>query len=280
MYAGQFGVPGQTAILESAANEFLWGGDASRIMVLQTDTKVLGAARDAGNSPTNVLRPGLLMGQVSASGGYMQYDPTATDGTQFPVGPLPVELKMIDIDGNNVDRHPPVIVRAPIKAANVYILGVALTSSDYQYLARRQLATNGFIFNDDPRNFLSGLARRTITKATNYTVVATDNGTLFQAITADATFTLPALATSIGTSFTFQRCSDHEMVVASAEGDNMVVGNDLSADSITFTTASEHIGAQIHVEAMLVNGTAKWVVTLPHVPFGTGVNTLTYGIAT
>lgn len=86
---------------------------------------------------------------------------------------------------------------------------------------------------------------------------------------ASVTVTLPAVAENLV--YEFLRAADEEMVIASAEGDNMVVGHDLSADSVTFTTAGQQIGALVRVEGILVGTTAKWLVTLGTPPFGTGL---------
>lgn len=81
--------------------------------------------------------------------------------------------------------------------------------------------------------------------------------------------TLPAVAA--GLVYEFLRAADEEMVISSAAGDDMIVGHDVSADSVTFTTAGQQIGAVVRVEGVLVGTTPKWLVTLPLVPFGTGV---------
>lgn len=39
-------------------------------------------ARDATNTPTTTLRPGLVLGKITASGKYKQYDDSATDGSE------------------------------------------------------------------------------------------------------------------------------------------------------------------------------------------------------
>ncbi len=279
MFGTQFGVPGQSALFASETNEFLWGGDSSKIMVLTIGQMVDGTARDAGALTAGTLRSGLVMGRITATNKLAQYDPTASDGTQVPSGILGVESVTINpLTGSNQDAIAPLVVWAPIKAANVYVLGVSLVGSPYEYLARKHLAGLGFKFDDDLGGYLSGSVQRITTKATNYTVLPADNGTLFQQITADAIFTLPAI--KAGLKFSFLQTADFEIVVASAEGDNMVVGNDLSADSITFTTAGQQIGAQITVEAMYVNGTVRWVATLPYSPFGTGLATMAFAIAT
>jgi hypothetical protein len=110
-------------------------------------------------------------------------------------------------------------------------------------------------------------------------VTAAENGSLLiYSNAASVTVTLPTIVP--GLSFDLLREGDEEFIVTSAEGDNVIVGNDLAADSITFTTAGNHIGAMVHVESIYVNGTPLWLLTLPNVPIGTGVNTLPFGLGT
>ena len=51
---------------------------------LDTDVGVTiaAAAVDAGNTPTTTLRKGLVLGKVTATGKYKEYDPSASDGTE------------------------------------------------------------------------------------------------------------------------------------------------------------------------------------------------------
>lgn len=269
MLQTHFGIPGQTAGSFTATNEFIWGGDVSRIQVVTASVVVDGASRDAANTPTTVLRPGLLMGKVTSTGKYKQYDATATDGTEIPVGVLPVELVVVDpLTGTDTDKLCPLVVSAPLRAKSLYILGAAFVGHAGEFVARRALAANGrCLFDDDIGGSHSGVQRASV-KATNYTVTAADNGTLFVAITADASFTLPTIRA--GLEYEFLRASDHELVVASAAGDDMVVGNDLSADSVTWTTAGQQIGARLRIRSLYVNGTLKWLPEVVAVPYSTG----------
>lgn len=277
MYAGQFGSPGVGSTQSSSARQILWGRPQER-EVIDTGAVISSTATDAGNTPTTVLRAGTLMGVITASGKWAQWNPDASDGTETLRGVLPVELAMVDHFGTAVDRDAPMILKAPVRTSMLLTEGDALDGDVDEYLARRKLAEIGFTLDDDVQNFKSGINQRTATKITDYTVVGDDNGTLFLATTADATFTLPAIAA--GLSFEFLRIDDFEMVVASAEGDNMIVGNDASADSVTFTTASQQIGARVKITGIYVGTTLKWLAELPHTPFGTGTATLAYTIAT
>jgi len=271
-------MPGTGAAVTTSDRQILWGGDESRIEVLRMDGTISSAAVDSGSSPTNVLRKGLLMGVITASGLQKEWNPDGTDGSQNLYGVNAEEQRMVDHYGVACNRFGPIIVKAPLQASKLLIEGTALVGHTDEYLARRSLARMGCRLDDDPQGFLAGVTPRVITKATNYTVVAADNGMLFVQKTADATFTLPAI--KAGLTFEFLQSADFEMVVASAEGDNMVVGGDASADSITFTTASQQIGARVRVTGEYVDGTLKWIVELPHTPYGTGLATLAYAIAT
>lgn len=86
-------------------------------------------------------------------------------------------------------------------------------------------------------------------KTANYTVLATDNGTLFTNAGAVGAviFTLPAIAANL--SFTFFVAADQSLTVASAAGDDMMVYNDIAADSVAFSTSSKKVGASLRVVA-------------------------------
>lgn len=98
-------------------------------------------------------------------------------------------------------------------------------------------------------------------KTADYTVVAGDNNKVFTTRGAGGAvnFTLPALsAVHAGWSCTFFNEADQNMTVTAADVDTMVVVNDLAADSIAYSTASEKIGATCKVT---VNDNAsKWLV--------------------
>lgn len=273
----QFGVPGTQAIQSTVDAEILWGGDASRIPVLRESSLISSAASDAGATPTTTLRKGLLLGKITSSSKLVQWDSAATDGSQEIDSVLGVELQMTDRFGTAIDRYAPTIVSAPLKASSLLIKGSALVGHADEYLARRSLAAAGCVLDDDPQQVLCGRRKRYITKAADFTVLATENGATYLIGTANATATLPAIKP--GLEFDFLRTSDHNTVVTSAEGDNIIVGNDASADSITFSTASQKIGAGVRVKSVYVGATLKWLSEIIPVPFSTGAQ-LTIALAT
>jgi hypothetical protein len=279
---GGWGVPGIGADRTVAESEILWGADQARNAALWQSGVISGAARDAGNTPTTVLRPGLLLGKVTSTGEFKEWNPDGTDGSEWLAGVLDMELRAQDFDATDQDRVCRVLVgRAPLKARKLLIEGTVLVGDTDEYQARRELAKAGFVLDDDPQNFLSGLHQRIVrvTGAGAYVVTASQNGSLIIFSNAAAVaITLPALIP--GLEFDLLREGDEEIVVSSAAGDDIIVGNDLAADSITFTTAGNHIGAMVNVKSLYVGGTLKWLLTLPNVPIGTGVNTLPFALAT
>lgn len=201
------------------------------------------------NTPTTSLKPGLLLGKVASSGKYKHYDPAATDGSQSIAGILVNGLSMLGTSGSAEDKSAggagaPILIRGRVKVGSLHRQdGTALTLFDKQ-----QLQHLGFELdtNVPPMVYGDQLVHR-VTKTANYTIVAADNGTDFDnAGDADAiTFTLPAIAD--GYVFHFRNLVDQNMTIASAEGDNIVATNNATADSISFQTASQKIGASVRV---------------------------------
>ncbi len=210
---------------------------------------------------------GLLLGTLTADGKFVHWDPAATDGSQFLRGVNEHELEMTE--GFNLaaaERFGPVILNAPLKAASLLVLGVALTSSPHQWLARRRLAQIGCVLDDDPLGYLAGVTPRTIQKTATGAILASENGATFHVVGAGAvTLTLPALAT--GLAYRFINCAGQNLTVASAAGDDIVTINDLQADSVTFSTASQLIGATLDIYSDYVNGALRWI---SNVQIGTG----------
>lgn len=96
------------------------------------------------------------------------------------------------------------------------------------------------------------LERRVVIKTSAYTVDPTVNrpGTVFtnRGATGSVTFTLPAPSTRLrGWFYTFRAIADYAIVVAAATAGTLVTLNDVAANSLAASTASEIIGAEIEV---------------------------------
>ena len=240
-----FAMPGMGSPSESTENEFLWG---NREVAHYESGVIVSTAVDSGGTPaTSNLRPGLLMGRVTASGKWKQYDPTATDGSEVAQGILRFGVNMLDAGGTARDKAGVFVIRGFAKNAAVYGLDL---------MARRQLYAR-FVF-DDEYSGPAPLYRKVVAKTADYTVLASDNDTIFtnKGASGAVNFTLPALA--LGLHYQFCVEADQNVTVTSVPSDSLVVFNDAAADTIAFSTASEKVGGWIEVFAN--SDASKWLV--------------------
>lgn len=268
---GGWGVGGVGTTRAVTESEILWGSDHARNGALWQSVILSGAMRDAVNSPTTVVRPGMLFGKLTSGGKFEEWDADAADGTQYFGGILDVEMRAQDYDANNTDREFRLLVaRAPVKARKLLIQGAAFIGHADEYLARKQLVSAGFVLDDDPQGYLAGLGFRfeTVT-GTSDTLTASQNGmTLFYSSASAVGVTLPALQP--GLEFTIVRTADEEIVVSSAAGNDIIAGGDASASSVTWTTAGQQIGAVLRIRSMYVSTTLKWIAEVVPTPYSTG----------
>lgn len=244
-------LPGVSTLTQSYEAQILWGGNQARVLY-DTDCVIKSTTVDAGNTPTTTLRAGLVLGRKTSDGLLYAWNHDASDGTEIPVGVLLNSISMLGASGSVEDKDAGaqgVCISGPIKASLLFIEGTAFGSSDNAYLLRK-LWKDRFLFDDDKGQLYSGDIKREVAKTANYTVVATDVGTLFTnaAASGSVTFTLPAIKPGIGP-FKFKGVVDQTLAIASAEGDNIVLVNDAAADSATFSTSSMKIGAGMVIYA-------------------------------
>ena len=76
-------------------------------------------ARDAGNTPTTTLRKGLVLGKITASGKYAQYDDAASDGTQVAVSLLADEVNLLDEEGTAQDAHSVGVIHGAVQESKL-----------------------------------------------------------------------------------------------------------------------------------------------------------------
>lgn len=245
--------PGITTARETYEAEFRWGSEYQGVF---TNALIDGSTIDSGNSPTYELRPGLLLGQVTATGKYKQYSPTASDGSEVASAVLIEGIRMQDFSGVATDRFYAVLVGGPVQAGK--IIGLDLH-------ARQQM--DKFNFDD-----LGGIPgnhwypyKRFVTKTANYTVVASDNFTMFDNIgaTGEVDLTLPAIAN--GYMFALRAQVAQVFKFISAEGSN-IVGTSATNSSCSVTA----IGGAIYIYSVQTAAGFKWVVE-QH-----GTQTITY----
>jgi hypothetical protein len=111
------------------------------------------------------------------------------------------------------------------------------------------------------------LRRRVVGKSAAYTVnvISDKPGTVFtnKGAGGSVTFTLPTPTRAIlGWWYRFKAVVDQNIVVAAPTVDTMVVLNDLAADSLALSTASELIGGEIEAQVVeTADGTFKWALS-------------------
>lgn len=95
-----------------------------------------------------------------------------------------------------------------------------------------------------------------------YSPLANETGTWYTttAATQAIVFTLPVLVSGTAWVFEFFNGADQNMTVTAGTADTAVTFNDLAADSVAFSTASEKIGGHI---IAFTNGTTLFIIAHP-----------------
>lgn len=246
-------MPGMGTVFTSTQKKLLRGYPSSLVLL---GVAIDSAAVDSLNTPTTELRTGLMMAQITATGLYKKYDPTATNGLQFPVGPLWEERNMLDYSATARQCTAQIVIGGFIVASQ--IIGLDARA--------RQLLYGRIVFDDmivgHPPGFFGPIA-----KTGNYTVLAADSGYLFTNTGAAGAviFTLP---TTIAAGFRarFQVTADQNVTVA-APANKLITFNNLAATSVAFSTAGNRIGAGVEI---IANEDATKYIAIP-----SGANTMT-----
>lgn len=156
-YDGGFMSPGEMPPLEIVFDELtsvIWG--RLELQVINGIAPIVGTARDAGNTPTDVLRSGLLLTKTAA-GKYTDWGSVVNTATDKIEGILLTTLKMQRV-GVNQDRHLGYILVGGLVKANGIIIPGNSTSGivgDALETAIRQQLHPAFRFDDDPIGHLA-----------------------------------------------------------------------------------------------------------------------------
>ncbi len=238
-------LPGMGSVVETFESAYCWGPYPRYF----APAYIGSTAADPTNTPTWELRPGLLLGKITSSGQWVNYSATATDGSEVAAGVLTIGLRMQDIlTGSNTAKFYGIMVSGGVQAAK--LIGLDLQ-------ARASMSTM-FLFDDNFAGNHTFPWQRFQTKTANYTVVASDNLSMFNTLGAGAEvdFTLPAIAN--GYFFGFANQAAQIMKVSSAEGSNMIALNNLTATSVAFSTGGQEIGGIVWVYSNPAG--TKWIV--------------------
>lgn len=249
-----FAMPGMFDPSLSTESEFTFGPPElqARIGIV-----IVSTAADAGNTPTSTLRRGLLMGQITSSKKYAQYNPAATDGTQIVAGVLLSPRNLYNsLTGVNGDRQGFLLTTGLVKTGSLIL---------FDENARRQMTALGFQFDD--YRAAPGMPLDIMAKTTSYTVLAADSNKHFTTTGAAGavTFTLPA---TIVKNFRarFTNTVGQNMAIT-APANKLITFNNATATTVTFSTAGNLIGASVEITTDETG--AKYIV-LPY-----GANTMT-----
>lgn len=264
-FSNQFGTPGLSATAFSVESSLYWGDFKN---LLFTYGWVLSSSTDAASSPTTSLRPGLVLGQISTgqtnAGLFKPAAPTATDGSDRAMAVLPFGLSMLDGNGTAANKRVPLIVGGPVQAAALKANhATAGTEAEWVAWFKQQMGLR-FVFDDVPPGAGMNFASRgkTIVKSAmaDLTLVAGDNGATIMCTYAGAsTINLPAIAP--GLEFEFINLVDQNMVIATASSADNIIGlGDIGADTATFSTMSEKLGAHCRIFSRYTSdgATLKW----------------------
>lgn len=248
------GEPGFTADRQSIENDIFFQTSFIGTPVVDALGLVDSTAVDTlHTSYTTQLRCGLVMARLAATNAWVDYDPTANDGSQFACGVLLEQLFMLDPSTGSVSsKVGKIAIAGNLKSAGSNLIG-------FDRAARTSLRRQGFIFDDsttvyDAASPWAGAKYITATA----TLTAADSGKLIVSNGAGAVvLTLPAIAN--GLVIEAKNIANQSFQFASAEGTNIIAVNNASATSVTASTGSQMIGAHFRVTGTYVNGTLKWV---------------------
>lgn len=248
-FSGFGNVPGVGTTVETYEAAPTW---ARHPFLLWAPAQISSALVDPTNTPTTTVRPGLVMGIISATGLWTNYSATATDGSQVAQGVLGVGLPMLDPFTNTTQTKVwGMIVGGPVQAAKLIGLDLQARNDMTPYFRFDDFATvpsGGYRF---PWSTF-------VTKTASYQVLASDNFTLFDNTGAAGavTFTLPAIKN--GYMFGFRGVANQNILVTSTEGGNIIAINNAAANTVAFQTGSQLIGSNMMVYSD-TSGT-HWIV--------------------
>lgn len=234
--------PGLESVLETVQNQFWWGRNEQQTFIPAT---ISGAARDAGNTVTDVLRGGLLLGRVTSTGYLKEWNPAATDGSEVIFGILAAPLKMTDA-GTDTDRFTYVFIKGNVYSDRLVIKDAAdegMVGHAQEFNILNQLQDRGILLDKhvqygNPRGYRPRVLTSAEITADAVSVQTSDHGRTFLMTGADAntTFTLPAA--KVGLTFhVWANVATYSALIALASGS--ISGPD--ADG-TFTTATLQTG--------------------------------------
>jgi hypothetical protein len=241
-YSGGLAIPSMNTVLEGVENQFWFGKIDQQVWLPDT---ISGAARDAGNTVTTLLRSGLLLGKITASGLLKEWDPTATDGSEVLYGVLGGMLNA-QMNATNQQRYVGFVqVAGNLYSDRIIIPGNATEGivGDAQEFAVISQLGRRFLFDrhltsagcDSLSSFRPRFLTAAEITADAVTVTTADHGRLFLMTGGDGTTTFTLPAAKKGLAFGFAANVAQTITIALASGTLSVPGNS-AATGVSLST--------------------------------------------
>jgi len=231
--------PGQDAVLEGIESEIRFG----HVHQMVRFTGVIsGTARDSQNTEPTLLRTGLILGKITATGEYKQWDPTASDGSEVALAILAAMTKTT-VGSTDRDKYTGyIVIGGNVKSDRLIIPGnqnEGIAGDPLEYLLLDQLSPR-FTFDENliRPSLVTGnpplvdtSAATTLTAADQHRLHTNEGGA------GDITYTLPAAV--LGAKYRFYRNNATQaIIVGVASGD--IDGPD-NVGSSTVTLAEDGV---------------------------------------
>lgn len=169
-FTGLNGRPGISQVVETFENEFLWGHFPHQQF---TGLLIDRNARDVGNTNSpEILRQGLLLGKVEATQTLMQWNPNATDGSEYIWGVLNQTVSMRALIGTQDRLNGYIVYAGGLLSDRIIIPGSTepgIVGNALEYQVRALLRAN-FELNDSyqysrPNGFISNVTAAQVAQA-------------------------------------------------------------------------------------------------------------------
>jgi hypothetical protein len=220
------------------------------------DKRISGAARDAGHSTTTILRGGLLMGVVTATKLWKEWNPSGTDGSQWIRGIL---MKAVDTqrNGSNQNRLVGSIAQfGDFKGAQLLIPGEAdygIVGKDAEFMVRDGLIGQ-FRLDDFQANQI-----RQCTITADTTLDYTYHGALIDNIGASGTVVLTLPTPRRGFRLRILQQAGQIITLASSASNEFIPQSGTPASSINLSAAvfgiSELVGMSTALYSINIDDT-------------------------
>jgi len=238
--------PGVTAL----DNSIDWSGTFGRpeSIWFWGDKRISGAARDAGHSTTTILRPGLLMGVVTATKLWKEWNPSGTDGSQWIRGVL-MNAVQTQRAGSNQNRLVGRIAQfGDFKGAQLLIPGEStygIVGKDSEFLVR-----DGLIGQFRLDDFQANQIRTSIITA-DTTLDYTYHGALITNLGAGASVALTLPTPRPGFRLRFLTAAAYTMVLNSSASNEFIPQSGTPATSVTLSASVYGISELVGISTSL-----------------------------